>query len=91
MIKSYTADGNIFHKYNTLIGEDGTDASDARPLDFEVRLLTKILSIIFPIIRWPIVWLRCRFAASAALVALVDGDGIPTIQRISFLTFFRQF
>ena len=44
------------HENTTLIGDDGTETSEAPPLlDFDVRLLRKRLSIIFPIILWPIV------------------------------------
>lgn len=35
---------------NTLIGDEGAEASEARALDLEVRLLMNRLSIIFPII-----------------------------------------
>jgi len=59
------------HTY-TFTGEGGA-ISSVRPFDLDVRLLTKRLSIILPIILCPKLWPRGETAGCV----LPDGDGKP--------------
>jgi hypothetical protein len=56
----------------TFTGEAGGTSSD-RPFDLDVRLLTKRLSIMLPIILCPMLWPRGETAGCV----LPDGDGEP--------------
>lgn len=71
---------------NTFDGEVGK-ISEAWIFGLEVKLLMKRLSIIFPIIFWPIVWLRSRPSGTVGFSDLPDGEGIPT--KIIFFNYLQ--
>lgn len=76
--------------YVTLDGEDGT--SDTEIIDLAVKVLSKRISFIFPIILCPNVWLRWSLdlLSSACLWDLLEGDGRP-IKRVYRVHLFKIF